>query len=216
MSTTSGFASRYARAEAWPPKPTMPRCSGWLSGKTPLPCAVQTTGQCRASASSRRSAAAARAPLPATMRGRRATQSARATDSQAPRPGATGGGGQDGRRDAGAAVELPMSMGTEMNTGPGRGPIAVRSARAATAVAEAALSRRTLQRVTVRSIATMSMAFVDASWKPPRDVAVVDTSPPMMMSGISSASAAAMAVMAFVIPGPLVVRTSPGDPVATA
>jgi hypothetical protein len=59
-------------------------------------------------------------------------------------------------------------------------------------------------------MATASSPFCDVSWIDPREAAVVATSPPTAMSGIASTFAQAMPVMALVMPGPLVVRTSAG------
>lgn len=82
--------------------------------------------------------------------------------------------------------------------------------------APAALSTRALHRVTVRIKVTESMLFVEESCIAPRVAALLGTSPPMRMRGISSTKAEAIPLRAFVIPGPLVVRTSAGCPVATA
>jgi hypothetical protein len=151
-----------------------------------------------------------------TRSGRRERDKARATREEAPRSSSTGVGEGTTLIAVLATRPVPTSSGTERKTGPGRGPIATRMALDAKAAAAEGSSSRALQRVIFRTIATMSSALVDASWNAPRAMALVATSPAMMMSGNSSASAAAMAVMALEIPGPLVVSTSAGSPVITA
>ena len=62
-----------------------------------------------------------------------------------------------------ATRPVPTSSGTDRKTGPGRGPIAIRRALDAKAAAAEGSSSRALQRVMVRTIATTSIALVDAS-----------------------------------------------------
>ncbi|OGK81283.1 MAG: hypothetical protein A2X52_16120 [Candidatus Rokubacteria bacterium GWC2_70_16] len=205
-----------ALATGVPARPVVPAARGCDSGMAPLPAmvVVTTAPRCSARARSGAAASARMTPPPAWRTGRSASTSrraARAISTASPRGrtpvgrwAARSGGASSPRRDR-------RSMGTLTRTGPGRPVVARVKALPRTRGSASRACTRHARLTSGRNVSPCeASAWRLISWKASRPSWRRATSPAITTTAEQSLAASPMPVSAFVRPGPLCTRMTPG------
>ncbi len=193
-----------------PERPSTPAALGWVSGISPLPLKVVSTGAPRVSARPITASRAAAPPWPSTMMGRRASliiSTARSISS------AAGSTLSWPRRPsgpaAGASLGWVCTSSGKIKCATSRSTMAVLQASDISSAWRDESSTGCEKRVTASKAAERSM-----SWKAPGPNTWVCTWPVSASTGARSTLASHRPVIRLVAPGPAMVRQAAGRPVS--
>ena len=190
--------------------PIGPRDSGWFSGNAPLPLKVVRTGSISVSATAWSSANADEmtVPPPASMTGFSEWSMVSIAFSTFTMSGSVHGWYPWIPNSSGNTISASFcctSLGTSINTGPGRPVSAIKKLFAtASGISAAVLGWKAY-------LSTgFAMPMMSLSWNASRPIIFTGTWPVTATMGAESACAVAMPVRMFVAPGPEVAKHTPG------
>ena len=216
-----------AGTDSWPPMPVTPTKRGCVSATMPLPRGVQNTAAPLRSSRASTSPAAARAPNP--------TQTAKGSSTSARRQDCTASGDGAAKLEACVAQVAPVSIAAPAS---GARPIAMRADCTAVGTATCATKPRCrpMPRASARAMSGQSRSSSSRcarwntgplsysprgsvsgplSWIAKRPRIAAEVQADTTISVAPSSRAASSPVSALVRPGPVVVNTSTGRPLAS-